>query len=114
MVSASADVRPRHAVTRQGISRIRCPDIVLASTVPVLGEIAFLSDSVGNFWAQIYCERGRSMAGHENSVVAFPESPFPSQFLSGIEAFGDQLGLVSCEVIRRPGGDGDHGSFLFW
>jgi hypothetical protein len=54
------------------------------------------------------------MAGHENSVVAFPESPFPSQFLSGIEAFGDQLGLVSCEVIRRPGGDGDHGSFLFW
>jgi hypothetical protein len=54
------------------------------------------------------------MAGHENSVIAVPESPFPSQFLSGIEAFGDQLGLVSCEVIRRPGGDGDHGSFLFW
>jgi hypothetical protein len=54
------------------------------------------------------------MAGHENSVIAFAESPFPSQFLSGIEAFGDQLGLVCCDVIGGPGGGCDHGSFLFW
>jgi hypothetical protein len=54
------------------------------------------------------------MAGHENSEIAFHESPFPSQFLSGIEALGDQLGLVYRDVIYRPGGGCDHGSFLFW
>jgi hypothetical protein len=54
------------------------------------------------------------VAGHENSVTALLESLRPSQFLSGIEAFGDQLGLVCCDVIGGPGGGCDHGSFLFW
>lgn len=54
------------------------------------------------------------MARHENSVIALAESPFVSQFLSGIEAFGNQLGLVCRDGINRTGGGCDHGSFLFW
>lgn len=54
------------------------------------------------------------MAGHENSVTTFLESLRLSQFLRGIEAFGDQLGLVCRDGINRTCCGGGHESFLSW
>jgi hypothetical protein len=46
--------------------------------------------------------------------VASAVAVFLSQFLNGIEAFGDQLRFGCPDVLNGPGGRGDHGSFLFW
>lgn len=51
------------------------------------------------------------MARHENSVTALPECPLLSQFLRGIEAYGDELGLVARDVKSRPVVGGEHGVF---